>query len=52
LRQTILNLAVLGSLVPQVLGDEPARELLKRIQVEKARRVQEGGLRKQIALGS
>lgn len=47
MRQTILNLAVLGSLVPQVLGDEPARELLKRIQVEKARRVQEGGLRKE-----
>ena len=37
LRQTILNLAVRGRLVPQDSNDEPAAELLKRIQVEKAR---------------
>ena len=37
LRQTILNLAVRGRLIPQDPNDEPAAELLKRIQAEKAR---------------
>ena len=47
LRQTILNLAVRGRLVPQDPDDEPAAELLKLIQVEKARLVKEGKIRKQ-----
>ena len=42
LRQTILNLAVRGQLVPQDPNDEPASELLIRIQEEKARLLKEG----------
>ncbi|MFN7011659.1 MAG: restriction endonuclease subunit S [Allorhizobium sp.] len=37
LRQTILNLAVRGKLVPQDPADEPAEELLKRVQLSKQR---------------
>ena len=37
LRQTFLNLAARGKLVPQDSADEPASELLKRIQTEKER---------------
>lgn len=50
LRQTILNLAARGRLVPQDPNDEPAAELLKRIQVEKARLVKEGVQKKEAAL--
>lgn len=47
LRQAILNLAVRGRLVPPNPKDEPAGELLKRIQMEKTRLVKEGTIRKQ-----
>ncbi|TBW38127.1 restriction endonuclease subunit S [Azotobacter chroococcum] len=45
LKQTLLQLAVMGKLVPQAPSDEPASELLKRIAEEKARLVKEEGLR-------
>lgn len=45
LRQTILNLAVRGKLVPQDPNDEPASDLLKRIAKEKARLVKAGEIR-------
>ncbi|MBN0105549.1 restriction endonuclease subunit S, partial [Pseudomonas aeruginosa] len=47
LKQTLLQLAVMGKLVPQDPNDEPASELLKRIAEEKARLVSEGKVRKQ-----
>ncbi len=45
LKQTLMQLAVMGKLVPQVPSDEPASELLKRIAEEKARLISEEGLR-------
>ncbi len=47
LKQTILQLAVMGKLVPQDANDEPASELLKRIEQEKAQLVKEGKIKKQ-----
>ncbi len=47
LKQTILQLAVMGKLVPQVPNDEPASELLNRIEQEKAQLVKEGKIKKQ-----
>lgn len=47
LRQTILNLAVRGKLVPQDPADEPTEELLKRISAEKVQLVAQKKLRRQ-----
>ncbi|HAH6533645.1 TPA: restriction endonuclease subunit S [Escherichia coli] len=47
LKQTILQLAVMGKLVPQDPNDEPASELLKRIVQAKAQLVKEGKIKKQ-----
>ncbi len=45
LKQTVLELGVMGNLVPQDPDDEPASELLKRIAAEKHRLTAEEGLR-------
>ncbi len=46
LRKTILQLAVMGKLVPQDPHDEPASELLRSIELEKQRLVKEGKIKK------
>jgi type I restriction enzyme S subunit len=46
LRQAILQLAVMGKLVPQNANDEPAAVLLERIKKEKERLVKEGKIKK------
>jgi type I restriction enzyme S subunit len=46
LRELILELAVRGKLVSQDLNDEPASELLKRIQAEKAKLITDGKIKK------
>jgi type I restriction enzyme, S subunit len=47
LKQTILQLAVMGKLVPQDTSQEPASALLRRIATEKARQVEVGKIKKQ-----
>jgi type I restriction enzyme S subunit len=47
LRELILELAVRGKLMPQDPNDEPASELLKKIETEKASLLKEGKIKKQ-----
>jgi len=51
-KQTLLQLAVMGKLVPQDANDEPASELLKRIQAEKVKLVVEGKIKKEKSLAT
>ncbi|WP_313500634.1 restriction endonuclease subunit S [Stutzerimonas nitrititolerans] len=46
LRELILTLAIQGKLVPQDPNDQPASELLKEIEAEKQRLVEEGKIKK------
>ncbi|HGJ64291.1 TPA: restriction endonuclease subunit S [bacterium] len=50
LRQSILQEAVQGKLVPQDPNDEPASELIKKIKAEKEKLIKEGKIRKEEAL--
>jgi type I restriction enzyme S subunit len=50
LKQTILQLAVMGKLVPQDTNDEPASVLLEKIAEEKTRLIKAGEIKKQKAL--
>ena len=47
IRNLILSLAIKGKLVPQNENDEPAGELLKRIQAEKERLIKEKVIKKE-----
>ena len=47
IKQSILQYAVQGKLVPQNPSDEPASELLKRIKVEKEQLIKEGKIKKE-----
>lgn len=47
LKQTILQLAVMGKLVSQDPNDEPASEFLKKIAAEKAQLIKEGKIKKE-----
>ena len=50
IKQSILQHAVQGKLVPQNPNDEPASELLKRIQAEKEELIKQGKIKKEKSL--
>ena len=52
LKQTVLQLAVMGKLVPQDPNDEPAAVLLEKIAAEKAQLIKEKKIKKQKPLPS
>jgi type I restriction enzyme, S subunit len=52
LRKAILQLAVMGKLVPQDPNDEPASELLRSIELEKQRLIKEGKIKQPMSLSS
>ncbi|OYO30563.1 restriction endonuclease subunit S [Janthinobacterium sp. PC23-8] len=52
LKQTLLQLAVMGKLVAQDANDEPASELLKRIEAKKAKLISEGKIKKEKMLAT
>jgi type I restriction enzyme S subunit len=47
LKQTILQLAIMGKLVPQDPNDKPASELLEKIVAERAKLVKDGKIKNQ-----
>ena len=47
LKNSILQMAVQGKLVPQDPNDEPASELIKRIREEKENLIKEGKIKKE-----
>ncbi|MDT4332389.1 restriction endonuclease subunit S [Methylomonas sp. MS20] len=47
LKQTLLQLAVMGKLVPQNINDEPANLLLQKIENEKDQLIRQGKIKKQ-----
>ena len=47
LKNSILQMAVQGKLVPQDPNDEPASVLLERIRAEKERLIQSGKIKKE-----
>lgn len=52
LKQTILELAVMGKLVPQDPNDEPVSELLEKIAEEKTRLIKDGAIKNEKSLPS